>query len=750
MDKYLIKKTGKSSEDNVPPDKANKRKSQSEKDAEYKGKRQRTFQSKWLGDFQWLRQDDDGISYCHVCRKHPDIADQKSGMFIGKIVDRRDTLSSHQSSAKHAACLMKDSNKSKQVTGLMDKAIAKVHDHELNRYEKLFNTAYAVAKNNRPFSDYTFLCEIQMKNGLHLGSDHLGRDACVNFIKTISEVIRNDIKNHMNRVRFISIMSDGSTDSSVTDQEAVLLRYVHPDTYEPATVFASIEKLENAAAEGVLKAIIKGVSECGVNLREQEGPKVVCVNMDGAAVNMGAKNGVAKKINDIVENQVIVTHCVAHKLELGILDAVKEVGYLQKFEDGLKRICKFYSFSPKWRSQLHNLSVIFDEDILMPSEIKAVRWVSSKNRALRAVCQDLHVISSHMEEVISNSNRADEIGQAKAILSEISQVKFVKYIYLMMDVLAVVSATSKLFQVKDLMIFEIKCAIDTLFTKLHVLAHEPGEYLGEFYKKYDIDSKMFEGKIKLKGTIVDFKDDKDISVFLEKVSQYIVKRFSCCDQSPLSHFQVFDFRTWPNKLSDLSTFGNSDIKSLCQLFSDILSETEVKEIPAEWQSLKVQISLQKHDNPLPVYIDVMKRVHDYTHKNIRTLVAIMLTVSPSTAACERVFSNMNIVKNPQRSKLTQDNLQNQMRIIANGVSVSEFDPKPCVSHWLKTGNRHLMHKQPVKSTVAAAEPSTSDLKERESITPLLQDLVKHLGGEEAARAKLKEMTSTGQDQCIIM
>lgn len=91
-----------------------------------------------------------------------------------------------------------------------------------------------------------------------------------------------------------------------------------------------------------------------------------------------------------------------------------------------------------------------------------------------------------------------------------------------------------------------------------------------------------------------------------------------------------------------------------------------------------------------------------------------------------------------------------MRIIANGVSVSEFDPKPCVSHWLKTGNRNLMHKQPVKITVAAAEPSTSDLKERESITPLLQDLVKHLGGEEAARAKLKEMTSTGQDQCIII
>ena len=40
--------------------------------------------------------------------------------------------------------------------------------------------------------------------------------------------------------------------------------------------------------------------------------------------------------------------------------------------------------------------------------------------------------------------------------------------------------------------------------------------------------------------------------------------------------------------------------------------------------------------------------------------------------------------------------------------------------------------------------------QRESIAPLLQDLVKQLGGEEAARVKLTEMQSTGQDQCIIM
>ena len=34
----------------------------------------------------------------------------------------------------------------------------------------LFNTAYDVAKHNRPFSDYAFLCDVQRKNGVQSGN----------------------------------------------------------------------------------------------------------------------------------------------------------------------------------------------------------------------------------------------------------------------------------------------------------------------------------------------------------------------------------------------------------------------------------------------------------------------------------------------------------------------------------------------------------------------------------------------------
>lgn len=91
-------------------------------------------------------------------------------------------------------------------------------------------------------------------------------------------------------------MRDSSTDSSVIEQEGILLRYVHPETYEPVTSIASIENLKNARADGVTDAIKRGLLMCNIDIDNlsNENLKLVCVNLNGAAVNMGAKNGVTK------------------------------------------------------------------------------------------------------------------------------------------------------------------------------------------------------------------------------------------------------------------------------------------------------------------------------------------------------------------------------------------------------------------------------------------------------------------------
>jgi hypothetical protein len=69
---------------------------------------------------------------------------------------------------------MKDTIKTKHMTGLVDKAIAKFDQNELRGYEKLFNTAYSV-------TTHSFL-KFKLKM-ISFGQQYLDRDVCVNFIK---------------------------------------------------------------------------------------------------------------------------------------------------------------------------------------------------------------------------------------------------------------------------------------------------------------------------------------------------------------------------------------------------------------------------------------------------------------------------------------------------------------------------------------------------------------------------------------
>lgn len=57
----------------------------------------------------------------------------------------------------------------------------------------------------------------------------------------------------------------------------------------------------------------------------------------------------------------------------------------------------------------------------MYADIKSIRWVSSKQRAVQAIV-------THLEQILEETSmQIDEKAQAKKILSDITQVKFVKY-----------------------------------------------------------------------------------------------------------------------------------------------------------------------------------------------------------------------------------------------------------------------------------------------------------------------------------
>ena len=125
-----------------------------EYDKEYDGKkRKRNFQSSWLAEFPWLTLDKDrGIMKCKICCKWPNVCDPKSPLVTGSDRFRKDPLYTHAKSSHHTACVVRTDNSKKPIKDTpIGKAVVRSQKEQQHKLKGLFNTAYAIAKNCRPF-----------------------------------------------------------------------------------------------------------------------------------------------------------------------------------------------------------------------------------------------------------------------------------------------------------------------------------------------------------------------------------------------------------------------------------------------------------------------------------------------------------------------------------------------------------------------------------------------------------------------
>lgn len=71
------------------------------------------------------------------------------------------------------------------------------------------------------------------------------------------------------------------------------------------------------------------------------------------------------------------------------------------------------------------------------------------------------------------------------------------------------------------------------------------------------------------------------------------------------------------------------------------------------------------------------------------MVKLSLTLPLSSAACERGFSHLNVIKTKYRSHLSHVRLSTLMHIHLSKQTTETFDPKPAVDLWMETANRRL-------------------------------------------------------------
>ena len=224
-----------------------------------------------------------------------------------------------------------------------------LNEEAVSKLEKLFDVAYFVAKLEMPFTMYPQLCQLEQKHGIELGQTYRTDKACKNFIMAISEEIKGELGEQIQKARFLSVMTDGATDVGVCEVEDVYVCFLKDGG--AVNTFIGLKSCSDAKALGITEAVNSAMTDVCENWKE----KAVALGSDGASVMVGDMGGVYALLKRDIPH-LIKVHCIAHLLELAFSDTVKAVPQLEEAKDMLQGIWKHYHYSPKAVRELKELA----------------------------------------------------------------------------------------------------------------------------------------------------------------------------------------------------------------------------------------------------------------------------------------------------------------------------------------------------------------------------------------------------------
>jgi hypothetical protein len=265
----------------------------------------------------------------------------------------------------------------------------------------------------------------------------------------------------------------------------------------------------------------------------------------------------------------------------------------------------------------------------------------------------------------------------------------------MLDVMSVYSGVSQCFQKDALLINDVVDTLETANLRLESFKISPGKCYSKFVNDLDATTGVLscgkdgDHQVSLKGQRnLQAPLKKTFDKICDDLLKYLDIRFKSLYQAPVKCFQVFHHHNLPTDRKELIMYGNSDVQTLVDYYSDLLSDEEQEGAVDQWLDLKQRLNNQRHLPPMEVYQSLLQSRPEGL-KCVLLLVEIMLTLSPSTAKIERSFSAMKGTKTVLKSKMNQDTLQMLMRISDSDETLSTFEAGPVIEKWLSVTQRKV-------------------------------------------------------------
>ncbi len=561
----------------------------------------------------------------------------------------RNKIRRHETSRAHEIAQELTEKGGQDVLGNL---VRTVSETVLAETDAVFRTAYYLAKMNRPFTDHDSLIELQEINGVNMGTSLHSRYSSTKIVEHIATEMQNKIVHSI--VSFsskLSVLIDEAT--SLSHKSAMIVNVkASVDGATPEFVFLELVELESQRAEDIEEALLNCLDTAGFSEAWLQKNWVSFVS-DGASVMLGKNSGVATRLTARYPN-LFTWHCMNHRLELAVSDAVDEVQAVNHFKAFMEKIHNLYSQSNKNSRELLEAAQEVGSQVLKISRVLSTRWVASSFRSVKAVWRSYEALNRHFENAAGDQTRNSKKRQTYRGLARRMQSKeFLCDLGLMYDALSELadSCLSQQLQAHSITLLRADQLLKRTIRVLASFKDTPGEKSEEALTAHALGhfgSVPLESNSKL--TPINGKQ------FLQSLINNMEKRLSF-EGEMLHDLSVLDTDNWPSTPG--IRHGEAQVKRLCRRFN-----------LCEEQAVNGMRDFLEHPDSEP--------------ESLKPLIRCMQTFPCSTAECERGFSVMNNVCTDKRSTLLLANVSNLMMISINGPPVRLFEPRKYVTSWLRS------------------------------------------------------------------
>uniref|UniRef100_A0A671K3M9 DUF4371 domain-containing protein n=1 Tax=Sinocyclocheilus anshuiensis TaxID=1608454 RepID=A0A671K3M9_9TELE len=452
----------------------------------------------------------------------------------------RNKFKRHFCSKAHAlAEKIENLKKNKDVLG---KNVDAVNMSLLKETYSVLRTAYYLAKNNRPFTDHKTLVELQQLIGVKMGHILHSRFSATNIIESIvKEMLRSIVNNIVSSSSKLAVLID---EASTLSRKTTMIVNIKASVLgePPEFIFLDLVELQDQTSEGIIDALMSCLTKAGFT-EEWLKQNWVSFVSDGASVMVGKHSGVSAKLKKRFP-KLLTWHCMNHRLELAVSDAVDKVTAINHFK-------------------------IFVEKL----------WVASSFRTVRAVWTSFTALVRHFEKAsIDDQRNYTERQTYRGLCDRLKSPEFLCDLGLMYDTLHELSIVSEELQAQTMTLLRADLLVKRAIRVLASFKTQPEEKLSAALEAKDHGTLKSNPKIKYINT----------EEFLRSLIDSLQKRLPF-EEDILKDLSILDISRWPSEPG--IRYGEAEIHRLCACFNLCTDQNCMQTFPVSTAECKRGFSL---------------------------------------------------------------------------------------------------------------------------------------------------------------